>query len=61
MKGGICFYLNVIENEVKVFLIWMSLKCGIVDLLYGGGKGGIICDLCEMLFCELERLSCGYV
>ena len=39
----------------------MSLKCGIVDLPYGGGKGGIICDPREMSFRELERLSRGYV
>jgi glutamate dehydrogenase len=39
----------------------MSLKAGIVDLPYGGGKGGIICDPREMSFRELERLSRGYV
>lgn len=39
----------------------MSLKCGIVDLPYGGGKGGIICDPRNMSFRELERLSRGYV
>lgn len=39
----------------------MSLKCGIVDLPYGGGKGGIICDPREMSFRELEKLSRGYV
>lgn len=41
-----CFYLDVDEEEVKVLLMWMILKCGIVNLLYGGGKGGIVCDLC---------------
>lgn len=50
-----------IINEVKALSIWMSLKCGIVDLPYGGGKGGIICDPREMSFRELERLSRGYV
>ena len=39
----------------------MSLKCGIIDLPYGGGKGGIICDPRDMSFPELERLSRGYV
>lgn len=39
----------------------MSLKCGIVDLPYGGGKGGIVCDPRDMSFRELERLSRGYV
>ncbi|MED4161264.1 Glu/Leu/Phe/Val dehydrogenase, partial [Halalkalibacterium halodurans] len=40
---------------------WMSLKAGIVDLPYGGGKGGIVCDPRDMSFRELERLSRGYV
>ena len=60
-KGGIRFHPDVTENEVKALSIWMSLKCGIVDLPYGGGKGGIICDPREMSFRELERLSRGYV
>ncbi len=60
-KGGIRFHPNVTENEVKALSIWMSLKCGIVDLPYGGGKGGIVCDPREMSFRELERLSRGYV
>lgn len=37
-KGGIRFHPNVTEREVKALSIWMSLKCGIVDLPYGGGK-----------------------
>ncbi|WP_175991180.1 Glu/Leu/Phe/Val dehydrogenase [Bacillus sp. Marseille-Q1617] len=60
-KGGIRFHPNVTEKEVKALSIWMSLKCGIVDLPYGGGKGGIICDPRDMSFRELERLSRGYV
>ncbi|MBN8190775.1 Glu/Leu/Phe/Val dehydrogenase [Bacillus sp. NTK074B] len=60
-KGGIRFHPNVSEKEVKALSIWMSLKCGIVDLPYGGGKGGIICDPRVMSFRELERLSRGYV
>ncbi|MET3696143.1 glutamate dehydrogenase (NAD) [Bacillus oleivorans] len=60
-KGGIRFHPEVTENEVKALSIWMSLKCGIVDLPYGGGKGGIICDPREMSFRELEKLSRGYV
>ncbi|MGX6442595.1 Glu/Leu/Phe/Val family dehydrogenase [Neobacillus sp. K501] len=60
-KGGIRFHPNVSETEVKALSIWMSLKCGIVDLPYGGGKGGIICDPRDMSFRELERLSRGYV
>ncbi|MEI7024579.1 Glu/Leu/Phe/Val family dehydrogenase [Paenibacillus sp. y28] len=60
-KGGVRFHPDVNEDEVKALSIWMSLKCGIVDLPYGGGKGGIICDPRKMSFRELERLSRGYV
>ncbi|MED2972724.1 Glu/Leu/Phe/Val dehydrogenase [Fictibacillus sp. B-59209] len=60
-KGGVRFHPSVTETEVKALSIWMSLKAGIVDLPYGGGKGGIICDPRNMSFRELERLSRGYV
>lgn len=60
-KGGVRFHPEVDEEEVKALSIWMSLKCGITDLPYGGGKGGIICDPRKMSFRELERLSRGYV
>ncbi|MED3645533.1 Glu/Leu/Phe/Val dehydrogenase [Halalkalibacterium halodurans] len=60
-KGGVRFHPDVNENEVKALSLWMSLKCGIADLPYGGGKGGIICDPRTMSFGELERLSRGYV
>ncbi|PTM58653.1 Glu/Leu/Phe/Val family dehydrogenase [Desmospora activa] len=60
-KGGVRFHPDVTESEVKALSIWMSLKAGIVDLPYGGGKGGIQCDPRKMSFRELERLSRGYV
>jgi glutamate dehydrogenase len=60
-KGGVRFHPDVTESEVKALSIWMSLKAGIVDLPYGGGKGGIICDPRQMSFRELENLSRGYV
>ncbi|MFD1395064.1 Glu/Leu/Phe/Val dehydrogenase [Kroppenstedtia eburnea] len=60
-KGGVRFHPGVTESEVKALSIWMSLKAGIVDLPYGGGKGGIVCDPRKMSFRELERLSRGYV
>ncbi|HLR40627.1 MAG TPA: Glu/Leu/Phe/Val dehydrogenase [Virgibacillus sp.] len=60
-KGGVRFHPGVTEKEVKALSIWMTLKAGIVDLPYGGGKGGIICDPREMSFRELEGLSRGYV
>lgn len=60
-KGGIRFHPNVTEDEVKALSMWMSIKCGITNLPYGGGKGGIQCDPRKMSFSELERLSRGYV
>ncbi|SEQ25088.1 glutamate dehydrogenase (NAD) [Virgibacillus subterraneus] len=60
-KGGVRFHPDVTEKEVKALSIWMSLKAGIMDLPYGGGKGGIICDPREMSFRELEGISRGYV
>lgn len=60
-KGGIRFHPDVTEKEVSALSIWMTLKAGIVDLPYGGAKGGIICDPREMSFRELEALSRGYV
>ncbi|MGG1663284.1 Glu/Leu/Phe/Val family dehydrogenase [Brevibacillus sp. NRS-1366] len=60
-KGGIRFHPEVTGDEVKALAGWMSLKCGIADLPYGGGKGGVICDPRQMSTAELERLSRGYV
>lgn len=60
-KGGVRFHPSVTEDEVKALSMWMSIKCGIVGLPYGGGKGGIVCDPREMSQGELERLSRGYV
>jgi glutamate dehydrogenase len=60
-KGGIRFHPDVTEDEVKALSIWMSIKCGIANLPYGGGKGGVICDPREMSFREQERLARGYV
>lgn len=60
-KGGVRFHPDVTEDEVKALSIWMSLKSGIMDLPYGGGKGGIVCNPSELSFRELERLSRGYV
>lgn len=60
-KGGIRFHPDVTEDEVKALALWMSLKAGIFDLPYGGGKGGIVCDPRTMSLGELERLSRGYV
>lgn len=60
-KGGIRFHPDVTLEEVKALSMWMSIKCGLTDLPYGGGKGGIQCDPRQMSMRELERLSRGYV
>jgi glutamate dehydrogenase len=60
-KGGVRFHPDVTAEEVKALAMWMSIKCGITGLPYGGGKGGIQCDPRSMSFQELERLSRGYV
>ena len=60
-KGGVRFHPDVNREEVMALSMWMTLKCGIVDLPYGGGKGGIICDPREMSMHEIEKLSRGYV
>ncbi|WP_422122834.1 Glu/Leu/Phe/Val family dehydrogenase [Planococcus sp. X10-3] len=60
-KGGVRFHPDVNRDEVIALSMWMTLKCGIVDLPYGGGKGGIICDPREMSMYEIEKLSRGYV
>ncbi|MCG1010078.1 Glu/Leu/Phe/Val dehydrogenase [Salinicoccus sp. ID82-1] len=60
-KGGVRFHPDVNEEEVVALSMWMTLKSGIVNLPYGGGKGGIVCDPREMSIAEVERLSRGYV
>ena len=60
-KGGVRFHADVDVEEVTALSMWMTLKCGIVDLPYGGGKGGIVCDPRQMSIHEVERLSRGYV
>ncbi|EJY56565.1 Glu/Leu/Phe/Val dehydrogenase [Alicyclobacillus hesperidum URH17-3-68] len=60
-KGGVRFHPDVNESEVKALSLWMTIKCGINGLPYGGGKGGVVCDPRQMSFAELERVSRGYV
>lgn len=60
-KGGVRFHPMVTEDEMKALSMWMTLKCGIVDLPYGGAKGGIVCDPRQMSMNEIEKLSRGYV
>ena len=59
-KGGIRFHPNVTVEEVKALATWMTWKCAVVNIPYGGGKGGVTCNPKEMSMSELERLSRRY-
>jgi glutamate dehydrogenase len=59
-KGGVRFHQGVTRDEVKALSTWMTFKCGVVGIPYGGGKGGIIVDPYELSEGELEKLSRGY-
>lgn len=60
-KGGIRFDKSVNLDEVKALSIWMTLKCAIVGVPYGGAKGGVVVDRKELSLREIENLSRGYV
>src|SRR5699024_9198753 len=60
-KGGVRFHPDVNKEEVTALAMWMTMKCGITNLPFGGGKGGVICDPRQMSNTELENLSRGYV
>ncbi|MDF2519914.1 MAG: gluD [Clostridia bacterium] len=60
-KGGIRFHPNVTRDEVKALSLWMTFKCSVTGIPYGGGKGGIIVDPKTLSEGELERLSRGYI
>jgi glutamate dehydrogenase (NAD(P)+) len=59
-KGGIRYHPQVTIDEVKALSMWMTWKCAIADIPYGGGKGGIICNPKEMSDGELERMTRRY-
>lgn len=60
-KGGIRLHPGVCPDEVKALSIWMTFKCGVMGVPYGGGKGGITVDPLTLSQGELERLSRGYI
>jgi len=59
-KGGIRFHPQVTLDEVKALSTWMTWKCAVVNIPYGGGKGGVTCNPKEMSVGEIERLTRRY-
>ena len=59
-KGGVRYHQNVNIDEVKALAAWMTFKCAVVNIPYGGGKGGIICKPSELSDAELRRLTRRY-
>ncbi|CCI12457.1 NADP-specific glutamate dehydrogenase [Microcystis aeruginosa PCC 9806] len=60
-KGGVRYHPNVNIDEVQSLAFWMTFKCALLDLPFGGAKGGITLNPKELSKAELERLSRGYI
>ncbi len=60
-KGGVRYHPNVTLDEVKSLAFWMTFKCAVMNLPFGGAKGGVTVNPKELSKLELERLSRGYV
>ncbi|MEK7329461.1 MAG: Glu/Leu/Phe/Val dehydrogenase [Candidatus Eisenbacteria bacterium] len=59
-KGGIRYHPDVTLEEIEALAAWMTWKCAVVNIPFGGGKGGIVCDPSTMSKGELERLTRRY-
>ena len=60
-KGGVRYHPAVNMDEVKTLAFWMTCKCAVAGLPYGGGKGGVIVDVTKLSERELEALTRGYI
>jgi len=60
-KGGIRYHPEVNQEEVEAMAAWMTFKCALADVPYGGAKGGVICEPADMSERELERLSRKFI
>jgi glutamate dehydrogenase (NAD(P)+) len=60
-KGGLRFHPDETIDTVKALAAWMTWKCAVVDIPYGGGKGGVICNPKELSTGELERIARGFI
>lgn len=59
-KGGIRYHQAVNDDEVKALAAWMTFKCAVADIPYGGGKGGVVCDPTVLSDSELQRITRGF-
>ncbi len=60
-KGGLRYHWDVTAESLKALSIWMTLKCSLVGVPFGGGKGAVVCDPLKMSYKEKERLTRSYV